>query len=236
MTPAAHSPEAHSPEAGPATAGRLSWAAAGRLARAVAGLVVRGDIALGYAAIVLAVFAWVEITGDSSLVAHASTNLANLRTNPAHVLVDSAFFVSAPADLVALPALVVVYAIAQRELGRAATLVSIAVGHVLATLCVAMLLVTGIFHGFLDPSIATVVDVGFSYGLACVMGVLRASVPRRYRAAYVCALFAVWSWPVVLGSPMLRLTVPSFTDAGHTLALLTGLGLSTLAASRPEER
>ena len=216
--------------------GRLSWAAVGRLVRAVAKLVVRGDIALVYAAIVLAVFAWVEITGDTSLVAHASTNLANLRSHPAHVLVDSAFFVSAPADLVALPVLVVVYAIAQRELGRAATLVSIAVGHVLATLCVAVLLATGIFHGFLDPSVATVVDVGFSYGLACVMGVLRASVPRRYRAPYVIGLVALWSWPVLLGSPMLRLTVTSFTDVGHTLALFTGLGLSTLAASRPPAR
>jgi hypothetical protein len=213
-----------------------SKAVLGRLVRTVAGLVVRSDVALGYAAIVVAVFAWVEITSSSALVAHASTNLANLQSHPLQVLVCSAFFVSEPADLVALPVLVVVYAIAQRELGRAATIVSIAVGHVLATLCVAVLLVTGIFHGFLDPSIATVVDVGFSYGLACVMGVLRASVPRRYRAAYAVALLGVWSWPVLLGSPLLRLTATSFTDAGHTLALLTGFGLSALAASRPKAR
>lgn len=226
----------HSPEVEPAAVGFPSRAALGRLVRTIAGLVVRSDVALGYAAIVLAVFAWVEIASDSALVAHASTNLANLQSHPVQVLFNSAFFVSEPADLVALPVLVVVYAIAQQELGRAATIVSIAVGHVLATLCVAVLLVTGIFHGFLDPSIATVVDVGFSYGLACVMGVLRASVPRRYRVPYAVALLAVWSWPVLLGSPLLRLTVTSFTDAGHTLALLTGFGLSTLAASRPRAR
>ena len=214
----------------PAPVPRLSKAAVARAVRGVAALVARSDVALVYAAIVLAVFAWVEIAGDPTIVANASTNLANLQSHPIQVLFSSAFVVSAPADLVALPGLVVVYALAQNQLGRAATLVTIAVGHVLASLCVAVLLVTGIFHGFLTPEIATVVDVGFSYGLACVMGVLRASVSRRYRAWYVAGLLALWSWPIVLGSPMLRLTTTSFTDVGHTLALLTGFGLSTLAA------
>lgn len=220
----------------PAPAPRLSMAAVTRAVRCVAALVARSDVALGYAGVVLAVFAWVEISADPSIVANASTNLTNLTNHPVQVLLASAFVVSQPADLIALPVLVVVYALAQRKLGRAATLVTIAIGHVLATLCVAVLLATGIFHGLLQPSIATVVDVGFSYGLACVSGVLRPFVDRRSQAWYVAGLLALWSWPVLLGSPMLRLTTTSFTDAGHTLALLTGLGLSTLAARDEQEQ
>ena len=218
----------------PRPAPRLSKAAVAQAARSLLALVVRSDIGLGYAAIVLAVFTWVEIAADPAIVTHASTNLANLRSHPVEVLFSSAFVVSAPADLVALPVLVVVYALAQREFGRVATLVTITIGHVLATLCVAVLLATGIFHGFLEPSIETAVDVGFSYGLACVMGLLRARVSRRYQVAYAVGLLLLWSWPVLLGSPMLRLTTTTFTDAGHTLALLTGFGLSTLAGSRHE--
>ena len=91
------------------------WADAVRVGRLVAALVLRSDIALGYATIVLVVFTWVELTSDSSLVAHASTNLVNLRSHPVQVLFTSAFFVSAPPDLAALPVLVVVYAVMARR-------------------------------------------------------------------------------------------------------------------------
>lgn len=45
---------------------------------------------------------------------------------------------------------------------------------------------------------------------------------------YAGALLAVWSWAVLLGPPLIGLTRPSFTDMGHTFALVTGLALSTL--------
>jgi hypothetical protein len=56
-------------------------ATAGELAR----LVVRSDVALGYAAIVLVVFMHMELIGGAraaAIVAQASTNLQNLRTHP----------------------------------------------------------------------------------------------------------------------------------------------------------
>jgi hypothetical protein len=70
-------------------------------------------------------------------------------------------------------------------------------------------------------------------GLACVSGLLLVVVPRgRWRVLYVTGLLGAWSWAILLGPPLLHLTSPTFTDVGHTLALLTGLGLGTLPGSQ----
>ncbi len=199
-------------------------------------LVVRSDVALGYAGVVLGMFAYMEVARGSAaqtLVAQASTNLENLQAHPLRVLTWSAFVVSGPAEMLLLPVLVVAYAVAQYHFGRAAVVVTVIIGHLLATLCVAVMLVTGIFHGVLQPTLRYATDVGFSYGLACVSGLLVVAVPRgRWRVLYGAALFVVWSWAILLGPPLLRLTSPTFTDVGHTLAVLTGLALSTLPGSR----
>jgi len=207
------------------------------MAGALARLVVRSDVALGYAAIVLVVFVHMELIGGAraaAIVAQASTNLQNLRTHPLAALTWSAFVVSEPAELLLLPVLVVAFALAQHFFGRAAVLVSVLIGHLLATLCVAVTLVTSIFHGVLQPNVSQATDVGFSYGLACVSGLLVLVVPPgRRRLLYLIALFAAWSWAILLGPPVLNLTSPTFTDLGHLLALLTGLALSSLPGSRP---
>jgi hypothetical protein len=91
--------------------------------------------------------------------------------------------------------------------------------------------VSAIFHGLLQSSVATAVHVGFSYGLARICGILVTAIPRRLRLPYVVLLVALWSWPVVLGPTTFGLTHPTFTEMGHTRALLTGLGLSTLVGS-----
>jgi hypothetical protein len=204
----------------------------GRQARRLARLVIHGDVALGYAALVLAVFVWVEAGSHSVLVEQASTNLANLQVHPIQVLVTSAFVLAEPSDLLLLPVLIVAYAFAQHRFGRVPTLVTIVIGHVFATLSVATMLVTGIYHRLLQPSVATAVDVGYSYGLACVTGLLLAAVPHRLRVPYILVLVAAWSWPIILGPRLAQLIHPTFTDLGHTIALITGLALSSLARSR----
>ncbi len=111
----------------------------------------------------------------------ASTNLDNLAVHPLRVLLLSAVVVPSGPGLLVLGLLVPVLALAQRRLGRAATLGAFAVGHVVATGVVAGLLLAGLRLGWVDPSVRSAVDVGVSYGLACVAGLLVASGPRRWR-------------------------------------------------------
>jgi hypothetical protein len=225
------------------TAGLLTWRQVTRRARAVSALervvqrlVMRSDVALGYALIVISVFIYMQVIGGATaetIVAQASTNLINLRAHPFEALALSAFVISEPAELLLLPVLVVTYAFAQYYFGRAAVLVSILIGHLLATLVVAVTVLTSIFHGVLQPDVSQATDVGFSYGLACVNGLLAVAVPRGHRRRlYVAALVGVWSLPILLGPPWLRLTNPTFTDLGHSLALLTGFCLSSLPGCR----
>jgi hypothetical protein len=66
-------------------------------------------------------------------------------------------------------------------------------------------------------SVARASDVGVSYGAVCVLGALTASIPSRWRAAWVG-----W-W---LGVAVIAALGANFTAFGHILALLLGIRLS----------
>jgi hypothetical protein len=161
-------------------------------------------------------------TRTEDLVLDSSTNLDNLRQTPLLVLGASAFVVSSPWGLWILAPLVVVYGAAQRWLGRTPTVIVAVLGHVGATLFVAMLLAAAIDRGLLDPSVARAPDVGVSYGLAAVAGLLVARVPHRFRGWYALGLVAVAAAPLLVRS--------TFTDVGHLIAVLIGFALAVLAA------
>ncbi|GAB3461233.1 hypothetical protein GCM10027519_22700 [Kineococcus endophyticus] len=181
-------------------------------------------MALVHAGLVLVVFAglWFLPAADRArAVLAASTNLDNLAVHPLRVLLLSAVVVPSGPGLLVLGLLVPVLALAQRRLGRAATFGAFAVGHVGATGVVAGLLLAGLRLGWVDPSVRSAVDVGVSYGLACVAGLLVASGPRRWRTAGVVGAVAV---------ALLALAVdPGFTGVGHLVALGLGLVLAPLA-------
>lgn len=165
------------------------------------------------------------------VVLSSSTNVDNLREHPLLVLAVSPFVVSPPSGLWILAPLVVAYGAAQRWLGRAATAVVAAMGHVGSTLVVAVALSAGIAHGHLDPAVAGQPDVGVSYGLLAVAGLLSARLRGRRRAVYVALLVAYAVTPLLSGL--------TFTDAGHAVALGTGLGLALVAgraAARAPDR
>jgi hypothetical protein len=160
---------------------------------------------------------------QAQVVLRSSTNLDNLRQQPLLVLATSPFVVSPPSGLWILPPLVAGYGAAQRWLGRTATVVVGAAGHVGATLAVAVALAAGITHGQLAPEVARQQDVGVSYGLLAVAGLLSARLRGRRRTAYVAVLVGVAGLPLLGGA--------SFTDAGHAVALGIGFGLA-LSAGR----
>jgi len=96
-------------------------------------------------------------------------------------------------------------------------LLAFAVGHIGATLIVAVGLVAAVEAGWLPISVARASDVGVSYGAVCVLGALTASIPSRWRAAWV-GWWAGIAVTVAMGA--------DFTAVGHVLALLLGIGLS----------
>ncbi|GAA0294374.1 rhomboid-like protein [Kineococcus aurantiacus] len=180
-------------------------------------------LGLLHAAVVLAVYTALRFqtgAGRAGFVQDSSTNLDNLRRFPFRVLLLSAVVVPDTAGLLVLVPLVVALTASARWLGRLPTLVAFAFGHVGATLVVAVVLVAGLTHGRLDPAVAHAPDVGVSYGLACVVGLLAARVPRRLRVPYVLLPSAVLA--AVLAA------APDPTALGHLVALLTGFCLAVL--------
>ncbi len=195
-----------------------------RSARELIELVRGSDLAMIYALLVIiigVVLATASRATHNRVVAQSSTNLVNLRDHPLSVLFASAFIVSSIAELWQVVLLLPVYAAAQRWVGRVATIVVAAIGHVGATLFVATLLSAGIFHGWLARSVDRTTDVGVSYALACVAGFLVVRVPIRWRVPYLVVALAYFAAPLLF--------VPSFTAVGHATALGLGLSLSWLA-------
>jgi hypothetical protein len=183
------------------------------------------DVAWVYAAIVLVVAIVVEAapgTTSEELVLDSSTNLDNLRHTPLLVLGASAFVVAPLSGLWILVPLVVTFAAAQRWLGRAATVIVAALGHVGVTLFVAVLLAAGIEDRRLSPSLARAQDVGVSYAVATVAGLLAGRVPRRLRPWYVAGLLTITVVPLLLDA--------DFTDVGHLTAVLLGFALAVLVS------
>lgn len=182
------------------------------------------DTALVYAGVVLGVSLALHLAGprfQAEFVQRASTNIDNLRRFPFRVLLLSSVVVPGR-GLVILAPLVVALTASQRWLGRVPTLVVFGVGHVGTTLVVAVVLVSQLTHGRLDPAVAHAPDVGVSYGLACVVGLLAARVPVRLRTPYV----------LLTAGPLVGVLVvqPDFTALGHVTALALGLGLAVVAS------
>ncbi len=192
--------------------------------RSAAQMVRESDIALVYGGMVIGVavvLAFAPQSVHDKFVLNSSTNLANLRDHPLYVLAVSAFVVSSVFGLVLVPPLMIAYAAAQRWLGRLAAIIAGVFGHFGATLFVATLLVAGIRDRVVTAAVAREPDVGVSYGLAAVCGLLTAYVPVRWRRWYFGAA------AIVLGVPLVASR--TFTDVGHATAFVIGLGLARIA-------
>jgi len=188
--------------------------------------VKRADLAIAYCAVVTAVTLWVHAQAperQAEILDQVSSNLDNLRSAPVASMLGSAFVVDSVVGLTLVVPLLVVLAYLQRFVGRLAAVVVGLAGHVGAGLVVALGLATGIFHGFVDESVAGATDVGVSYVMACAMGFLVLAVPPTWRWWYLAAAALYWLLP----GAFLR----TFTDAGHATALAIGL-LLALVASR----
>lgn len=156
-------------------------------------------------------------TTRSAVVQGASTNVDNLGHGRVGTLLTSAFLLEGRGCLPALLALGAVLGVAELAWG-ALTLAAVFVyGHVVATLVVFAGLVAGLSLHELCRGVASAADVGPSYGGVAVLGALLAT-PTLAHAARMRVAATV----VALALVLLDRT---FTDAGHLVALLLGLGV-----------
>ena len=170
---------------------------------------------------VLVITTWVLQTSSNStanvLLLERSTNLYQLTQNPVKVLVTSAFWVGGPVDLLVFVFLFTIFAArVERWLGTARTATIFFTGHVGATLIVALWLWGSLSFTVVKSSLTTAQDVGASYGLAALVGVLTYAIVRRLRWFYVGALFFLASLAIKIQ--------PDFTSWGHLVALGIGFG------------
>lgn len=184
------------------------------------------DVAVVYALLVVAVSLIVAVKPPGQLrdiVASSSTNLANLRQRPLAVLFASAFVISPASGLWIVAPMVVAYGALQRWLGRASVIVVGVLGHVGATLFVATMEITEIAKGRVGFRLALRPDVGVSYALAAVAGVLVVRVAPTWRRRYVAV-----SLVVVVGQFFI---LNNFTALGHVTAWLIGLAVAVPVSS-----
>jgi hypothetical protein len=148
-----------------------------------------------------------------------STNLNNLGNGYVGTLAGSAFVTAEGHTYLLLPGLVCLLALAELTWRSKRVLQAFALGHVGATLVVAVGLAAAIDFGWMPISVAGDSDVGLSYGAVAVLGTLTAVVPVRWRPAWLAGWLTVAAVMTVSGA--------GFTAVGHAVALILGMVLST---------
>ncbi|HZA09892.1 rhomboid-like protein [Mycobacterium sp.] len=179
-------------------------------------------VTVGYAAALVAVATTLLILGprvQEIVIRHVSTNLHNLVRGHVGTLVGSAFVTSTGPIYIWLPGLMCLLALAELWWRSGRLVLTFALGHVGATLIVALGLATAVRFGWTPISVARTSDVGISYGAAAVLGALTAAIPARWRPAWVGWWLTVSVLVVAVGR--------DFTDAGHVVALVLGMLVST---------
>ncbi len=156
---------------------------------------------------------------QNRVISHASTNLHNLSHGHLGTLFVSAFVIDAGPIYAWLPGLICLLATAELLWRSGRLVMAFAIGHVGATLLIAVGLTAAVESGWSSTDITRATDVGMSYGATAVLGSLTAAIPRRWRPAWAAWWIAAAVAVLAFGG--------GFTDAGHAVALVLGMLLST---------
>ncbi|PZG99010.1 hypothetical protein C1I97_24435 [Streptomyces sp. NTH33] len=155
-----------------------------------------------------------------------STNIHELSNNPVRVLFSSAMWIDSGHWLPYAALYTVFHAQAERWLGTLRWLGVCVAAHVLATLISEGALLWAVQRHMAPESVVNTLDVGVSYALAGVMGVLTYRIAPPWQYPYLAVLFVFYGVPLVAGR--------TFTDLGHFTSVLIGLGCRPLARGRGE--
>ena len=165
---------------------------------------------------------------EEQFLRQRSTNIRELSNNPVRVLISSAMWIDGGHWLPYVVLYSVFHAPAERWLGTARWLAVCAAAHVLASLISEGALLWGIRQGMAPASAVNTLDIGVSYALAGVVGVLTYRIPVPWRYLYLFGVLLVYGVPLGVGR--------AFTDLGHFTSVLIGLGCYPLVGGRGKAR
>ncbi|WP_407675136.1 rhomboid-like protein [Phaeacidiphilus oryzae] len=173
-------------------------------------------------------FLWLAILAVTTAIMHSmapdaledflrqrSTNLHQLETDPVRVLFVSALWIAGRIWLPYFFLYNLFHVPAERWLGTARWLAVAVIAHVGATYASQGVLYWAIQHGHAPASAANTLDVGVSYALAGVQGVLVYLIVSPWRYVYLAGLLAFYGGILVYSR--------TFTDVGHFTSVLLGL-------------
>ncbi|MFD4970888.1 rhomboid-like protein [Streptomyces sp. NPDC058424] len=161
---------------------------------------------------------------EEHFLRHRSTNLRELSNDPVRVLFSSAMWIDSGHWLPYAVLYTVFHAQAERWLGTLRWLLVCVTAHVLATLISEGAVLWAIQRHMVPESSVNTLDVGVSYALAGVVGVLTYRIALPWRYLYLAAVLAFYAVSLVTGH--------TFTDLGHFAAVLIGLGCYPLVRDR----
>jgi len=181
-------------------------------------------------------FSWLTVLLATTIVQHSvsdstldhllvkrSTNLNNLHHNPVQVLVQSLLWIDGNYWFPYLLSYIIFHATAERWLGSWRWAVIGLTAHVGATYLSQGILRYAIDQGWASSQMVDVRDVGVSYFMAAIIGVLIYHIAYPWRWLYLAAALAKYGLPLIHGG---------FTDIGHFSSLLIGFAFYPLIRGR----
>lgn len=184
-------------------------------------------------------FGWLAILLATTIIQHSvtpgqlqkilgaqSTNIHHLADDPVHALITSLFWLDGYYWLPYLLLYCIFHAPAERWLGTRLWLSVGLLSHVCATLLSEGVLYWAIRQGQASESLVDVRDIGVSYFLAGIVGVLTYHLAYPWRWIYLVGMLALFAAPLLIDV--------TFTGIGHLSALLLGLACYPLVRRRPQ--
>lgn len=163
-----------------------------------------------------------------SILLHRYTNLHALATDPLGVLFSSLLWIDGKSLEPYLLMFTLFLAPAERWLGQLRWITVGLSSHILATYISEGLLYLSIEMREATERSVRAHDIGVSYFMVGVMGVLTYRIARPWRWGYLAVLLLIFGFPVIL---MNRIEL-SFTAIGHFAALLVGLAFYPMSRDR----
>lgn len=184
-------------------------------------------------------FVWLTILLATTIIQHSvtpkrlqmilgaqSTNIRHLEDDPVHVLITSLFWLDGYYWLPYLLLYCIFHVPAERWLGTRLWLTVGMIAHVCATFVSEGVLYWAIEHDRASESLVNVRDIGVSYFLAGIVGVLTYHIARPWRWVYLAGMLGLFAAP--LASNL------TFTGIGHLSSLLIGLACYPLVRAIPQ--